>query len=322
MANFKMYISVYETNVVCKLYGELGVSFNKICRAALSVCDVKMRPYTSMKVVTMDGLVGDYMSQLAHENGRYVCKHSNGQSVPVVLCSFPPEQCPVIKFTVTEMDVFTDDEDDSAIKDYSQSTYVPMAQFGTQQIKQCPDTLAPHGANGFQFTRREQNPSDLATGQSVSYAPVYQIKSPSKQKSSNDYAVLQSVKSPVKQTGSFFTDTATKQNNCSIFGSGTFRFNTPSSSAFGTPQTTKTEDANSTAKPQDSGIFGNSVFKFNTSSLFGTASTKPKSEEKPTINTDVSAQEPIPFIRLLSPPAHKLTIKSPEQYRAPKRALH
>ncbi|ALN36468.1 hypothetical protein 77L [Ranavirus ambystoma1] len=94
------FVAVTLPGVVCKMHGELNLSFEQLCEVAFLIED-RRRPFNvTVKVVTVKGLSGSPDSVLVYSNGKYFCRDSDGSETLVVLCSVDNVDLPVVKFVV------------------------------------------------------------------------------------------------------------------------------------------------------------------------------------------------------------------------------
>ncbi|ALN37475.1 hypothetical protein 72L [Ranavirus ambystoma1] len=94
------FVAVTLPGVVCKMHGELNLSFKQLCEVAFLIEDRRRPSNVTVKVVTVKGLSGSPDSVLVYSNGKYFCRDSDGSETLVVLCSVDNVDLPVVKFVV------------------------------------------------------------------------------------------------------------------------------------------------------------------------------------------------------------------------------
>ncbi|ALN36669.1 hypothetical protein 79L [Ranavirus ambystoma1] len=94
------FVAVTLPGVVCKMHGELNLSFEQLCEVAFLIEDRRRPSNVTVKVVTVKGLSGSPDSVLVYSNGKYFCRDSDGSETLVVLCSVDNVDLPVVKFVV------------------------------------------------------------------------------------------------------------------------------------------------------------------------------------------------------------------------------
>ncbi|QNN80942.1 hypothetical protein [Epizootic haematopoietic necrosis virus] len=94
------FVTVTLPGVVCRMHGELNLSFEQLCEVAFLIEDRRRPSNVTVKVVTVKGLSGSPDSVLVYSNGKYFCRDSDGSETLVVLCSVDNVDLPVVKFVV------------------------------------------------------------------------------------------------------------------------------------------------------------------------------------------------------------------------------
>ncbi|ABB92307.1 hypothetical protein [Tiger frog virus] len=94
------FVTVTLPGVVCRMHGELNLSFEQLCEVAFLIEDRRRPSNVTVKVVTVKGLTGSPDSVLVYSNGKYFCRDSDGSETLVVLCSVDNVALPVVKFVV------------------------------------------------------------------------------------------------------------------------------------------------------------------------------------------------------------------------------
>ncbi|QTE18697.1 hypothetical protein TFV45 [Tiger frog virus] len=94
------FVTVTLPGVVCRMHGELNLSFEQLCEVAFLIEDRRRPSNVTVKVVTVKGLSGSPDSVLVYSNGKYFCRDSDGSETLVVLCYVDNVDLPVVKFVV------------------------------------------------------------------------------------------------------------------------------------------------------------------------------------------------------------------------------
>ncbi|ACF42265.1 unknown [Soft-shelled turtle iridovirus] len=87
------FVTVTLPGVVCRMHGELNLSFEQLCEVAFLIEDRRRPSNVTVKVVTVKGLSGSPDSVLVYSNGKYFCRDSDGSETLVVLCSVDNVSC-------------------------------------------------------------------------------------------------------------------------------------------------------------------------------------------------------------------------------------
>ncbi|UUY86252.1 hypothetical protein [Largemouth bass virus] len=102
---FTMNLKVCGKSVV--IYGQLGLTFDTICKSAYAFIDEPFDDSVSVKAVTAQGLFGCGDSVITFDAGVYVCMNPDGTSAPVILFGRHLDKTPAIKFTTVKKTVQT-----------------------------------------------------------------------------------------------------------------------------------------------------------------------------------------------------------------------
>ncbi|QJE49211.1 hypothetical protein LMBV_062 [Largemouth bass virus] len=89
------------------IYGQLGLTFDTICKSAYAFIDEPFDDSVSVKAVTAQGLFGCGESVITFDAGVYVCMNPDGTSAPVILFGRHLDKTPAIKFTTVKKRVKT-----------------------------------------------------------------------------------------------------------------------------------------------------------------------------------------------------------------------
>ncbi|ANK58059.1 hypothetical protein SERV_ORF89 [short-finned eel virus] len=135
------FVNVTLPGVVCRMHGELNLSFEQLCEVAFLIEDRRRPSNVTVKVVTVKGLSGSPDSVLVYSNGKYFCRDSDGSDTLVMLRSVDNVDLPVVKFVVVPA-VGATQQAETAPAAPAPAVSVP-AVGATQQAETAPAAPAP-----------------------------------------------------------------------------------------------------------------------------------------------------------------------------------